>query len=415
MDVDLPEVVAEVREAFERYEKALVSNDVDTLDTLFRQDERTIRYGIAREPLRPQGGRGVPCRALADRPRAHALPHGDHHLRPRLCGRLHALPSRRHGRQKVGRQMQTWVRFPEGWRSLPRTSASSMRPARPDAPERPISPISPSTFGGLHDAYARGLDPVHVVDRVFEAIEKAARSRHLHLARRPQERAQGGAEARPLRSGGQAAVGHPLRRQGQHRRRRTADHGRLPGLRLHAQGERHRGGARARRRRAADRQDQPRPVRHRPRRRAHALSGAEERLRSRRSCRADRARARPSPWRWAWCRSRSAPTRRARAACRRASTTSSASSRRWGRCRPRAWCRPAARSTASRCLPARVDDAWAVYEVIAGKDEDDPFSRPIALGRLGAVPPRLRHRHPAPGRPEVLRRRARRRRPGAPP
>jgi allophanate hydrolase len=34
-----------------------------------------------------------------------------------------------------------------------------------------------------------------------------------------------------------------------------------------------------------------------------------------------------------------------------------------------------------------VDDAWAVYEVIAGKDEGDPFSRPIALGRPGAVPP----------------------------
>jgi hypothetical protein len=33
-----------------------------------------------------------------------------------------------------------------------------------------------------------------------------------------------------------------------------------------------------------------------------------------------------------------------------------------------------------------VDDAWTVYEVIAGKDEEDPFSRPIALGRLGAVP-----------------------------
>jgi ketosteroid isomerase-like protein len=45
MDIDLPEVVAEVREAFERYEKALVSNDVDTLDALFRDDARTIRYG----------------------------------------------------------------------------------------------------------------------------------------------------------------------------------------------------------------------------------------------------------------------------------------------------------------------------------------------------------------------------------
>jgi allophanate hydrolase len=35
-----------------------------------------------------------------------------------------------------------------------------------------------------------------------------------------------------------------------------------------------------------------------------------------------------------------------------------------------------------------VDDAWAVYEVIAGHDEEDPFSRPIALGRMGRVPPR---------------------------
>ncbi len=47
MEVDLPEVVAEVREAFERYEKALVTNDVAALDSMFRKDERTIRYGIA--------------------------------------------------------------------------------------------------------------------------------------------------------------------------------------------------------------------------------------------------------------------------------------------------------------------------------------------------------------------------------
>ena len=46
MDIDLPEVVAEVTAAFERYEKALVSNDVAVLDELFRDDARTIRYGI---------------------------------------------------------------------------------------------------------------------------------------------------------------------------------------------------------------------------------------------------------------------------------------------------------------------------------------------------------------------------------
>ena len=45
MDIDLPEVVAEVKAAFDTYEKALVTNDVDTLDELFRDDPRTIRYG----------------------------------------------------------------------------------------------------------------------------------------------------------------------------------------------------------------------------------------------------------------------------------------------------------------------------------------------------------------------------------
>src|ERR1700728_3187664 len=45
MEIDLPEVDAEVTAAFERYEKALVSNDVGTLDALFHDDPRTIRYG----------------------------------------------------------------------------------------------------------------------------------------------------------------------------------------------------------------------------------------------------------------------------------------------------------------------------------------------------------------------------------
>ena len=45
MDIDLPEVVAEVQKAFDRYEKALVTNDVAVLDDTFRVDPRTIRYG----------------------------------------------------------------------------------------------------------------------------------------------------------------------------------------------------------------------------------------------------------------------------------------------------------------------------------------------------------------------------------
>jgi hypothetical protein len=115
MDVDLPEVAAEVRAAFERYEQALVSNDVDTLDALFHQDERTIRYGI-RENLyghkevaafragrSPIGlGRTTSRTVITTYGRDCAVASTLFH-RPTLVG-------------KVGRQMQTWVRFPDGWR-----------------------------------------------------------------------------------------------------------------------------------------------------------------------------------------------------------------------------------------------------------------------------------------------------------
>ncbi len=45
MEIDIPEIVAEVTAEFNRYEKALVTNDVDTLDAIFRDDARTLRYG----------------------------------------------------------------------------------------------------------------------------------------------------------------------------------------------------------------------------------------------------------------------------------------------------------------------------------------------------------------------------------
>src|ERR1700756_4799767 len=46
MDIDLPDVLSEVTAQFERYEKALVGNDVAVLNELFRNDPRTLRYGI---------------------------------------------------------------------------------------------------------------------------------------------------------------------------------------------------------------------------------------------------------------------------------------------------------------------------------------------------------------------------------
>ena len=119
-----------------------------------------------------------------------------------------------------------------------------------------------------------------------------------------------------IRSRGEAALGHSLRGQGQHRRRRHADHGGLPGLCLSARQGRDRRGAAQGGRRAGRRQDQSRPVRHRPCRRAHALSDPAATPSIRRWCRAAPPPARRWRRRAASSPSRSAPTRRAPAASR---------------------------------------------------------------------------------------------------
>jgi hypothetical protein len=115
MQIDLPEVVAEVTAAFERYEKALVSNDVTTLDALFHDDPRTIRYG---------GGENLYGYAQIEAFRAARSPAGLARTLSKTVissyGRDHAVASTLYHRAgnpgKIGRQMQTWVRFPEGWR-----------------------------------------------------------------------------------------------------------------------------------------------------------------------------------------------------------------------------------------------------------------------------------------------------------
>ena len=47
MQIDIPEVLAEITAVFARYEAAILANDVDTLTELFHDDARTIRYGAA--------------------------------------------------------------------------------------------------------------------------------------------------------------------------------------------------------------------------------------------------------------------------------------------------------------------------------------------------------------------------------
>jgi hypothetical protein len=115
MQVDLPDVVAEVTEQFARYEKALVSNDVVVLDALFRPDSRTLRYG---------GGENLYGYDAIMAFRAARSPAG---LMRRTAGTVittygrdaavaSTLFYRDSAPGKVGRQMQTWVRFPEGWK-----------------------------------------------------------------------------------------------------------------------------------------------------------------------------------------------------------------------------------------------------------------------------------------------------------
>jgi hypothetical protein len=115
MEIDLPEVVAEVRAAFERYEQALVSNDVATLDELFHKDPRTIRYGVG-ENLYGYGE--VAAFRVARSPKGLARTRSKTVVT--TYGRDFAVASTLFHRDaasgKVGRQMQTWVRFPKGWR-----------------------------------------------------------------------------------------------------------------------------------------------------------------------------------------------------------------------------------------------------------------------------------------------------------
>ncbi len=114
MDINLPDVVAEVTAVVDRYEAALVSNDVAVLDTLFWNSPHTLRYGAGenlygydeirafRAQRSPQGlARQVLRTAITTYGRDFATAN---------------LEFQREGSARTGRQSQTWMRTPEGWR-----------------------------------------------------------------------------------------------------------------------------------------------------------------------------------------------------------------------------------------------------------------------------------------------------------
>ena len=115
MDIDRPDVLAEVKDAFARYERALVSNDVAALDAFFRDDPRTVRYGVnenlygfaeisafraARSPVAL--GRTLSRTVITTYGRDFAV-----------ASTLYERPS---APGRIGRQMQTWVKFADGWK-----------------------------------------------------------------------------------------------------------------------------------------------------------------------------------------------------------------------------------------------------------------------------------------------------------
>ena len=115
MEIDLPDVLTEVTAQFARYEQALVANDVAVLDELFYNDRRTLRYGI---------GENLYGYGAITTFRAARSPIGLNRKTAKTVittyGRDTAVASTLFYRAtlpgRVGRQMQTWVRFAEGWR-----------------------------------------------------------------------------------------------------------------------------------------------------------------------------------------------------------------------------------------------------------------------------------------------------------
>ena len=112
--IDRPAVLAEVNAAFYRYEQALISNDINVLDELFWHDARTVRYG-ATESLY-----GIDeIRDFRQRRPANGLERMLENTQITTFGEDMAVAStefHRPGSNRKGRQMQTWVKLPCGWR-----------------------------------------------------------------------------------------------------------------------------------------------------------------------------------------------------------------------------------------------------------------------------------------------------------
>ena len=115
MDVNLPDVLAEVEAAFARYERALVTNDLPVLDELFWADGRTVRYGMGEvlygiEAIRAYRG-ARPAQGLARVLERTAITSFG-----RDFATASTLFTRENAPGQLGRQQQSWARMLPGWR-----------------------------------------------------------------------------------------------------------------------------------------------------------------------------------------------------------------------------------------------------------------------------------------------------------
>ena len=116
MTPNIPEVVAEVRDIFERYEQALIDKDVDVLDATFWDSPHTIRYALHENGY---GFDQIHQHRVA-RPPGPGIKEERIRLEILTLGHDFAtvnLEFKVRGKPLVGRQSQTFVRFPDlGWK-----------------------------------------------------------------------------------------------------------------------------------------------------------------------------------------------------------------------------------------------------------------------------------------------------------
>jgi hypothetical protein len=116
MLINDPETMAELQTLYPKYEKALVTNDVDTLTQMFWSSPRAMRFGVGEnlygiEEIESFRKGRSPANLARTIRRLDIVAFG------KDCGSITLEFERTvDGKTTLGRQSQVWVRMPEGWR-----------------------------------------------------------------------------------------------------------------------------------------------------------------------------------------------------------------------------------------------------------------------------------------------------------